>query len=196
MKKLIFSGVIAMGLMATAIAQKGSLLLYGNVNASAISNGGGGKFGINPGIGYQFNNSWTAGIEGGYNYYDQTYNGNIPAGSMFSSIVSTYQVGLFIRQAIPLSSIFAYYTQFGVGYQGIKNGTGGDALTANGVAAYLTPNIGVNLKNSFALNFGFGGLTYNTQKPSGGTATNTFALTFGQGFTFGISKNFGGVHIK
>lgn len=183
MKKLFLTVLVITGLAAGANAQNGSVLLYGNLDVKSVTNNGGGQFSVNPGVGYQFSNSWTAGVEGGYNYYDN-------GGTGTYAIVRCYQIGAFVRKAIPLSPIFAYYTQLGVGYQHASSGT--PSISADGISAYITPNIGVNLKNSFALNFGFGGLAYGLSNTNAVNNSKTFEITFGRGASFGISKNFGG----
>lgn len=161
----------------TAQAQKGSVLLYGNLDISTTSKNGGGQFSVNPGVGYQFSNSLTAGVAGGYNYVDNGVGGNIER---------SYKAGAFFRHATHLAGPFAYYSQFDIGYQhssiaGSSNGS---------VYAALSPNIGVDLKNSFALNFAIGGISYGPNADN--LLSKTFAVTFGHQFSAGISKNFGG----
>jgi len=175
MKKLFLAALMITGMVITAQAQKGSILLYGNLDISTINNNGGGQFSINPGVGYQFSNSLTAGVTGGYNYYDGG-----------SYIERDYKVGGFLRQATHLAGPFAYYSQFDIGYQ--NSSIGG---SSNGsIYAGLTPNIGVDLKKSFALNFQIGGITYGPA--NGNPLSKSFAITFGHQYSAGISKNFGG----
>ena len=192
MKKTILSIVVFLSLVIGAQAQTGSILVYGNVGFNTNKNGGvpdvtnaapTGSFRINPGIGYQFNNSWTAGIEGGYNYYktDSATNQKV------------YSVGAFLRYSMPIAGIFSGYTQLGVGYQGASVTQVGIVSKASGFYATVTPVISADIKNSFALNFAIGGLNYRSLKwKNTSTTQSTFGLTFGQEVSVGISKNFGG----
>lgn len=192
MKKAIVPVIIILSLALSTHAQTGSILVYGNVGFNTNKNGGvpdvtnaatTGSFRINPGIGYQFNNSWTAGVEGGYNYAD-----NNAAG-----IQKAYSIGAFLRNSMPVAGIFSCYTQLGVGYQGASFSQLGIVSKASGFYATLTPVISANIKNSFALNFAIGGLDYKSLKwKNTSTTQSTFGLTFGQQVSVGISKNFGG----
>ena len=63
----------------------------------------------------------------------------------------------------------------------------------NGFGVMFTPNLFINFKNSFGLNFNIGGLGYSTEKVKGSDyKVNQFGFEFGKGVTVGISKNFGG----
>ena len=64
MKKIFLAALVLLS-VATTNAQKGSILLYGDIGfntnsnggsplASTNTNGGAGSFSINPGVGYQF----------------------------------------------------------------------------------------------------------------------------------------------
>jgi hypothetical protein len=64
------------------------------------------------------------------------------------------------------------------------------STNANGFYAKLTPAVGVNIIDGFALNFGFGGIEFETMKVSGAASSNTsFDLTWGTQFNIGGSKN-------
>ncbi len=194
MKKTVLALVTLVCLTTAATAQKGSILLYGNVGFNTNSNGGDGlssnpinqanvgSFSINPGVGYQLNSAWTVGVEGGYNYTD---NG--------SEIVKASKAGAFVRNAQHLAGIFSIYEQLGVGYQGISENDGFATAKASGFYANITPAIYADVKNGFGLNFSVGGLGYSSIKWDGASTTgSTFGLTFGKTLSIGLSKNFGG----
>ncbi len=194
---MLLASLLMSGLALSAQAQQGSTLVYGNIGFTANKNGGAptavvpgnsvnGSFTFNPGIGYQFTDKWTLGVEGGYYYYD-----------MGSYLAKTYSVGAFGRYTQPLSNVFSFYGQLGLGYQGEKQQTATNSNKYSGFYARVTPNIAINVKNGFALNFGFGGLEYSSIKLSGGSNTgSSLGFTFGQQVNVGVSKNFGGGHKK
>jgi len=193
MKKTILSIVVFLSLAIGAQAQTGSILVYGNVGFNTNKNGGvpdvtnaatTGSFRLNLGLGYQFNNNWTAGITGGYNYSDVGY-----------ADIKNYHAGAFLRNSMHMAGIFSCYTQLDIGYQGqtVSSQTLANASKANGFYATLAPVISADVKNGFALNFAIGGLDYSMLKTKGaGESQSTFGLTFGQEVSVGISKNFGG----
>jgi hypothetical protein len=183
MKKIIFAAIIIVTASISAKAQTGSILVYGNVGISTNNNGGNGNpkttvTSLNPAVGYQFNNNWTAGLSLGYSNANSDYTSQ------------QFSVSPFIRYAKTISPIFSIYGQFQAGYVHSVYDPG--SIKANGFNAQLFPAVFINVKNGFGLNFSFGGLTYNSIKPSGGSANNSLAFTFGSGASFGISKNFGG----
>ncbi|GAB4026703.1 hypothetical protein [Spirosoma koreense] len=173
MKKVILSLLLTVAGLVGAQAQSNTLLVYGSVgfDSQKVSGGTVSSYNVSPAVGYQWNDNWTAGV-----------NLDI-AGSktVSSSTTSTVSVGPFIRYTQPLAGIFAIYGQFNA------NVLGGHA---SGFQGTFFPAIGVNLKNSFALNFSFGSLSFSSQKIDGVSA-NAFHLGFGSGAGFGISKNFG-----
>jgi hypothetical protein len=184
MKKILFAAIMIATAAFSAKAQTGSILVYGNVGISTTNNGVSGApksttTSLNPAVGYQFNDNWTAGLSLGYS----NTNNNVT--------VQQFSISPFIRYAKTISPIFSVYGQFQAGYIHTSFDPGG--FSSNGFNAQLFPAVFINVKNGFGLNFSFGGLQYTTEKQSnGGPTTNTFGLTFGSGASFGISKNFGG----
>ena|ERR1700739_1182641 len=184
MKKTVLALITLVCLTKAVNAQTGSILVYGNIGFNAngknggagsyTDNGGKGSFYINPGVGYQLNNNWTVGVEGGYDYYDN------------GGITKTSQAGAFLRYAKPIAGIFSWYTQLGLGYQGVTSGS--PSVTNSGFYAYVSPSISAAVHNGLAVNFTFGKLEYSSWKNS----VSTFGLNFNNGVTVGISKNFGG----
>lgn len=174
---LVLSGGLVM-------AQSGTVLVYGNLDLQTSKDAAKVKtnqFSFTPGVGYQWNDNWTGGI-----------NLNLSSGKVSSGSdelkASGFGAGPFVRYAYPLSSIFAVYGQLNTNMLSAKI----DGVKSNGFEAVLFPAIGVNLKNGFALNFNFGNLSFVRSKVKGDSgSTNDFALNFGSGAGFGISKNFG-----
>jgi hypothetical protein len=181
MKKGMLSLLVVLFSAAGVHAQRNTLLVYGTVGAASQKTPESPKassFTISPAVGYQFNDNWTAGLR-----LDARH-------AKTSSDVksNSVAVGPFIRYAYSLSDIFAVYGQFNADVLSSKTA----GVHTNGVGVSFFPAIGVNLKNGFALNFGFGDVHFTSQKPKGSPASTTdFGLSFGSGATFGISKNFG-----
>ena len=181
MKKIILTALLATaGLVAQA--QKNTLLVYGDLGITSGKSAADVKttsFKLTPGVGYQFNDNWTAGV----NLRTESWKQGSP-----SVKSSTFGAGPFIRYAYPLSDIFAVYGQFNANV--VSGKTAG--VKSNGFQGELFPAIGVNLKNGFALNFNFGSLALSTSKVKGASSgSSDFGLHFGSGAGFGISKNFG-----
>ncbi len=187
MKKLVLGAVLMTAFVFASQAQKGSILLYGNVGVSSTKEADEDKtssFNINPGIGYQLTDNWTAGVNLGYG--QTKYN---PSGVGATSTSKEYNAGLFARYTKPLGGIFSIFGQANAGYAGADFGGG----KSNGFGANVFPAIAVNVHNGFALNFSFGGISYASTKTKGASESrNEFDLNLGQQANFGISKNFGG----
>jgi len=191
MKRVLVAALALVSLTQAAKAQKGSVLLYGNLNVNSTKDANDSKsseFSVMPGIGYQFNDNWTAGVNLGVNgSKDEISNsGNYNKTSGFAA-------GPFIRYTKTLGSIFSIYGQGNFNYTSTKYKPYiGTNSTLNGFNVNIAPAVGVNVINGFALNFGFGGIGYATSKldASGAKSSNTFSLSFGQQVNVGISKNF------
>jgi opacity protein-like surface antigen len=178
MKKIILSALFIGG-AATA------------VNAQANKDDGGNKnfrFNINPGVGYQFNDNWTVGVTGSFGT-----NRAKPKGAKDWGYTNEYSAGAFMRYTLPLSKIFLFYSQLDALYIGASSGTTGTGVkppSTNGFRASLTPAIAIMVHQGFALNFGFGGVDFTTQKVSGANSSdNSFNLTWGTQVNIGVSKN-------
>jgi hypothetical protein len=217
MKKIIL-GLLAVTSFATANAQKNSILVYGNVGLN-INNQDNGPVGgsvnttnwnVTPGIGYQFHNNWTVGIQGaiGMNNTDVTapYQLDATKNATFTNSSTDWRAGAFLRHTHYFNNMFSLWHQLDLGYMG--GSTSQDTLGAtatpssivkgqredsySGFGAMITPAIGVHIWDGFALNFSFGGLGFNTVSWDKAPVTETnINFTFGQQFNFGISKNFG-----
>lgn len=224
MKKFILA-LIALATVHTADAQKGSILAYGTAGIHTMKNDNGvgtetKKFNwnINPGVGYQFTDNITVGLQGGFMNMKNTTNANLtaPLGAVTETITKSneWQAGVFFRYGMKISKLFTLYDQIDASYLAGKSTTDASTTVAGattttpqvingeftGFQARLFPALMVHVKDGMALNFSFGGLQYrtvstdipgplNTKTTS---TTSSFDLTFWQQMNFGISYNFGG----
>ncbi|OSZ82741.1 hypothetical protein CAP35_05620 [Chitinophagaceae bacterium IBVUCB1] len=207
MKKLILA-LLAVATVGTANAQKNTILVYGNtgVNWDKTDNGAAGtnegtNWNINPGVGFQFNNHLTVGVQGGYGAWK---NVNSIPNSKATNTDREWTAGAFFRYTQNFNPTFLWWAQVDLGYVSGKEtnetittvGTTTTVANAsdmyNGFQAMITPAFAVNVNKGLALNFGIGGLGYRTITYDKATRTdNNFMVTFGQQFHVGISKNFG-----
>lgn len=190
MKKIILSALFIGG-AAAVHAQANSVLVFGQLGIHSTKDAGDNKnfrFDFNPGVGYQFNDNWTVGLTGSFGT-----NRSKPDGATDWSHINTYSAGAFLRYTMPVGKIFAFYNQLEALYIGSStdnNGPGVDPPNVNGFRASLTPAVAIMVHDGFALNFGFGGIDFTTQKVSGAnSSTNSFNLTWGTQFNIGVSKN-------
>jgi opacity protein-like surface antigen len=186
MKRIVLGTLLMTGFCFASHAQKGSILVYGDLGAHTVKQPNDDKtteFSINPGIGYQFSDHWTAGIAGGYGH------SKVEPSTGAEQKSNTYRAGGFGRYTYVFSSIFSLYGQGDVYYHGQKI----EDVKSNGFGAAITPAVGINVSKGFALNIGFGGISYETIKiKDADNSTKTFDVNFGKNVTIGVSKNFGG----
>jgi hypothetical protein len=175
MKKLLLAVVLLVATIANA--QKGSILLGGNVGFASekIGDEKHEGFEFSPKVGYQFTDHWTAGVEGSIKNYKETG----------SERQEAYKIGAFARYSTPLSELFSFYTDLGVGYQDTT------LNNAKGMYASLTPALFINMKKGFGLNFSIGGVNYDNLSGKGTPREESIGFDFGKNFNIGISKNFG-----
>ncbi|MEX6686087.1 hypothetical protein QTN47_01195 [Danxiaibacter flavus] len=187
MRKLLLTGLVILGLAAGAKAQKGTTLLYGNVDLTTMKDYS--QVGFNPGVGFGFGENWTVGANLGI-YAAKDKNPG-------------FQAGPFLRYTKKLSEVFSLFGQLNAGYanvEGVFTGNmngfpmvdGNPELKGNGFGANITPAIFINVKNGFGVNINFGGIGFESFKYDGSSSASTFGLTFGRGAGLGISKTFGG----
>jgi Outer membrane protein beta-barrel domain len=196
MKKSLL--ILALTVCSFANAQKGTILVLGNVGySSQNSNGSGGypdykSFNFSPKVGYQYNDKWTVGVESNISNSKQTYTSGEYKSNNFS-------VGGFLRYSKPLGTLFSVYADLGTGYQNVERTQYNGGLdpflsTTKGKGIYVgvTPALLLNITKSFGLNFNIGGLGYNTlnNTTNNGADTKNFNFSFGQAFSIGVSKNF------
>lgn len=222
MKKFILV-LLAMATVGVAQAQKGTILLYGNAGLHTEKDdmGGGNEdkqfdWNINPGIGYQFTDNITVGVQGGFMSMKNT---NLATTSLLGvttevetiNKMNGYQAGVFFRYGMKISKMFTLFDQIDASYLAGKSTT--DATTTvnpggstsipqvindeyNGFAARLFPGLQVHVKDGMAINFSFGGLEYRTittdmNNNASSVTTSSFDLTLWEQFNFGVSYNIG-----
>ncbi|MFL9483314.1 hypothetical protein ACI6Q2_11100 [Chitinophagaceae bacterium LWZ2-11] len=201
MKKIVLSVLMIAGIAVAANAQKGSILVYGNTTLGSQGkttvdgnevHGSSTNFSLSPGVGYQFNDKWTVGVELGMGVATKSN--------------PSYQAGAFLRYTQQINGTFSIYEQLGVGYlyKGEANGfspfgglSGNDIATQGNKGIYAVvslPSVFINVKNGFGVNLGFGNVGFTSLKSDGQSSTSKFSFNFGNGVSIGISKNFGGNH--
>lgn len=176
-------------------------------------------YNIAPGIGYQFSRNMTVGLQGGYSksHQEELTNQLNMATMTTSTTNSEWTLGAFYRYTHYLSNIFSVYGQVNAGYVsgnikqmqsgGVSTVTGNTMNTASGeydgFQGTLFPAFAINVHKGWALNFGFGGLSYRSLSYEPGTLgrtsfsmdrpeySNSFNLTLGQQFNLTITKNIG-----
>jgi hypothetical protein len=197
MKKLLLA-LLAVGGFASANAQKDSWLIYGNAGYATSTVDYGAydyrttAWGINPGVGYQFSNHMTIGLQGGYN------NMRTPASDGINTEINKdWSVGGFWRYTHYVGNIFFIYNQMELSYmQGSVQTEGlNNKSSYNGITGAWFPAIGAFVYKGLALNFNIGGIgfaSYNGNNASVNSPDvngSSFAITFGRTVNLGISKN-------
>lgn len=175
MKKLLL--IVALFVATISNAQKGSVLLGGNVGFSSekIGDSKATNFEFSPKVGYQFSEKWTLGVEGSIANVDVDGFGK----------TEKYKIGAFTRYSVPLSELFAVYADLGAGYQTSS------VHDAKGMYASLTPALFINMKRGFGLNFSIGGINYDNLDGKNDPRQERVGFNFGKTLNIGISKNFG-----
>lgn len=177
-----------------AAPQAGSILAYGDAGFSTVTDFNKDKtlsWNFTPGIGYQFNDNMTAGLNLSWAQLSTQ-----ALGAPDPTVLNTYMAGAFFRYTHPFSNTFFAFAQFNGGYTGTYTTMGAAPATGRGDGYYanIMPAIGVHVGKGFALNFAFGHIGYraeNSNPPVGPSMTRTeFDFTFGQQFNIGVSKNF------
>ncbi|GAB3336724.1 outer membrane beta-barrel protein [Larkinella ripae] len=183
MKRVLMSLLVLAFTVAGVWAQKNTVLVYGSVGATSEKLASGSQastFSLSPAVGYQFTDTWTAGLS----FSTQTWTAKALGTETKSS---AFGLGPFVRYTHPLSALFVLFGQFNAD---VLTGKTGDFKTT-GYRGTFFPAIGVIIKNGFALNLSFGGLSFLSQKANGASGNTTnFSVNLGSGAGFGISKNF------
>ena len=195
MKRLILALLMAGTITIVHAQEPKSILAYGDLSLADGADSTLFKkinWDANIGIGYQFNHHWTLGA-------NICWGQNATRDSSSNRTTENfYRVGPFARFSSYLnnSSIFFWYTQFELLYEGgyTTDSKGDPAYNKNsGLFVNIYPAIGMNLCQGLCVNFGIGGVNYLTSKSENAEAahsTNTFNFTFGHMVNVGVSKNF------
>lgn len=196
MKKLLL--ILALAVFSFANAQKGTILVSGNVGYYSEKSDDSGNvptqttFTISPKVGYQYSDNWTVGVESYISNSKQNYTSGEYKSNNFS-------IGGFVRYSKPLGELFSVYADLGTGYRNVEQSqyNGGfipssTTTKANGFYVGVTPALLLNITKGFGLNFNIGSLGYNTLNNTthNGNDSQSFNFSFGQAFSIGISKNF------
>jgi hypothetical protein len=189
MKRTILIVAATCGLINT-YAQKGSVLVFGNVSSSTGHNNDltntsrGFSLLTNVGVGYQFSKHFTVGPQGGY---------IASAGKTVSPVTGTersysYEIGIgaFGRYTAYITPAIFAYLQADVGYN--QAGTKGKTLPPR-KGADLFPGIGAFVYRHWAVNLTVGGVDYKRFSDNGITQSS-LNFDLASKFQFGISKNF------
>ena len=195
MKKFLIIGALV--LFNLAHAQKGSYLVSGNVNYFSRNNSNNASndyqyFGFSPKVGYQFTDRFTLGIESSINQNKWTNDIN-----SYEYKRNGFSIGSFLRYSKSLNDSFSLFADLGVGYQTIKDYTSDDnninptITEGKGFYTTLQPLLHLKIKNNFGINFGLGGISFDSLNYEESTnKVNSFNISFGQAFTIGIQKTF------
>ncbi len=211
--------MLAIATVGAANAQKNTILVLGNVGINTDNTDYGSKastlsrnstsWNVNPGVGYQFSNHFTLGLQGGYMANKTSTKDKWTPAPPSSFTTDTkwreWQVGVFGRYTMPLGGIFSMWTQLDLSYVSGKETYDSVGVLPsgaprafeksdeyNGFQAMLVPALAINVYHGLALNFGIGGIGYRTiSYDKAPTTQNGFMFTFGQQVNVGISKNFG-----
>ena len=192
MKKMLV--VAALAICSFANAQKGTVLVGGNIGYSSETEDFGGaetksnEFSFSPKVGYQFHDNWTVGGE-------FTVASSKDDQGVNEYKTNSFKAGAFVRYTRPLSQTFAVFADLGAGFQNQTNknyiGSNYSKAKADGMYIGVTPALFINMQKGFGLNFSIGGLGYETLSyDNNGPDVNSFYFIFGQTFNIGISKNF------
>ncbi len=192
--KKTFMWFVCSALLSIAFAQKGTMLIGGDLNyASQKTNFESGSgtysssaFSFNPFVGYQFTSNLTGGTIFSITSNGTENNGNQDKQNVFSA-------GPFLRYSKSLSGLFIVYGQlqatFGSG-KTTHSGNFSEETKFSYADISFFPAVFINVKKGFGLNFNIGGIEYNYTKQDGYGNQKVFAITIGQTFSVGISKNF------
>jgi hypothetical protein len=191
MKKIIIISIFILSI-GESMAQKNSLLVYGNIGFENKKEGFSNiksNFTFAPGIGYQFHRNWTTGLrfQSASSKEVRTY----PGGENVFQFTE-FGLGPFLRYTKTFTNMFSIYGQIEGGFGAAKDKTNGTITNEyRGFQSNLFPAIAINLHKGLALNFDIGGISYNWSKYKDGYALQrTVAFNFGKTVNIGISKNF------
>jgi len=196
MKKIILGLLLVCG-FASANAQKGTWLLFGNLGFNNTKSEFDTKtidWTVNPGIGYQVTNNWAVGLN---LYWNQHSTSDVPGGSAMTT-VNSGKFGVFARYTENIGKgPFFYYGHIDALYtEGYTTDSSAPAFNKhNGITIAAYPAIGMWVGRCWGINMSFGGISYVTDKqttdasattiPSPKTAS-TLDINFGHQVNVGV----------
>lgn len=179
----------------TAQAQKmGDVFIYGGIsynsqktNISGVKTGLDRTLQLNPGIGYQFDKNWGAGVQ--LEYAIQK------TGATSATEETNYSIapGIFVRYTQPLSPMFFVYGQFNASYLHVNLSTNTPVTNtiANGFSVGISPAAGINLSRCVSLIGTFGRVGYQYVSGDGDVDNQNLEATIGNQFGLTVQWNFG-----
>jgi hypothetical protein len=174
MKKITIALGLCIAMAMSATAQEKSILVYGGLDG--FRNSANSEFKLDLGVGYQFDQNLTAGIN------IMSKSDGYTGGSAVN-----FMVGPFVRYTKPMTQLISLYGQAGFGF---GSGTNITEMNFN-----LLPGAQLNIKQGWAIYMEFGNIGWSrTSVSSVATASTNYNL--GRGLTFGIQKNIGGIMPK
>ncbi|MES2702442.1 MAG: hypothetical protein V4649_07380 [Bacteroidota bacterium] len=184
--------IAALCSFACATAQQGSILLFGNTSGGfGTDRAGVGEssrtyLAINPGLGYQFSQHITAGLQGGYMRYSTAY--KQPGYPTVKETGTEVGIAAFGRYTSYLTDRIFVYLQADAGYNHGQHNVPNPAFGSN-LGASLSPAVGFFIYKNWAINASIGGISWRYGlNPS--ERYNTLNWVLGQSVQFGVSKNF------
>lgn len=193
MKKMLL--ILALAKISFANAQKGTILVGGNIGYSSsnrdflTSNEKYRDFGFSPKVGYQFHDNWTVGGEFSIGSSRTEIEGRM------TGKANNFKAGAFLRYSVPLTETFSVFADLGAGFQNQKRTVSSvdaeNEFKGDGFYTAITPALFINMKKGFGLNFSIGGIGYQTWSfDDEGQENKEFNFNFGKTVNIGISKNF------
>lgn len=166
-------------------AQSNTLLLYGDIyynhenqqsnNHEAVAN----SLDFSPGIGYQFNDHWTAGLEFSLYHAASKRDGSVNKSTTFS-------MGPFVRYQYQLTEMFSLIGHVNSQFR-LTN-----LEKSRGFSLEAMPGIRMDIKNGLALNFFIGNIRFNSDRnKQSDTRVSRLNFNMGNSAGIGISKNIG-----
>jgi hypothetical protein len=192
MKKLTLIALFAIvGFVANA--QKGSILLSGNIGFSTSSveksNTSAQLFNFNPQIGYGISDNLHFGV------FNETtlakgadFKGNALGNDNLNG--NLVVVGPFLRYTKKFGDIFAVFADAKLGWMSAHHDQYANNGGKSGFHFGITPSALINLTNNFGLTFSFGGVNYQAFGFNEAQSTE-FNMNFGKQFSVGVQKVFG-----
>lgn len=167
----------------------GDIFMTGTVGVSSEKTGDvkSTDFTIAPSVGMFVSDNIAVGLEVGFS---SSKDENPPAEDIKTTM---FMVGAFGRYYTTPKNDFSFFAELGVFYGSQKIEQDPNELKTDVFGAQLTPNISYFVSEHFALEAGFGALSYTNSKPDadGAESTNNFSLGLDlTSINFGLTYKF------